>query len=100
MALHFIKKRKANHFQSANDISCLLGQRDGYKNFDSLLRAFAHSSKLRKDFLLICFGGGTFSSVEKKRIATLGLSLQDVIHVCGDDAVARRGRSICVSFFV
>jgi glycosyltransferase involved in cell wall biosynthesis len=82
----FYKKTKNKSFPIRKPYLLFIGQRDGYKNFDILLRAFAHSSKLRKDFLLICFGGGTFSSVERKRIATLGLSLQDVIHVRGDDA--------------
>lgn len=63
-----------------------VGQRGGYKNFDLLLRAFANSPRLRNYFSLICFGGGKFYHFEQKRIVELGLSLQDVIQVYGDDA--------------
>ncbi len=82
----FGKKTNNKSFPIRKPYLLYIGQRGGYKNFDILLRAFAHSSKIRKDFSLICFGGGAFRSVEQKRIVALGLSLQDVIQVHGDDA--------------
>jgi glycosyltransferase involved in cell wall biosynthesis len=62
-----------------------VGQRGGYKNFDLLLRAYAHSPKLGKIFSLICFGGGAFRPAEQMRIKELGLLSQDVMQVSGDD---------------
>jgi len=82
----FNKKTKNKSFQSRKPYLLHVGRRIGYKNFDLLLLAFAHSSKLRKDFSLICFGGGAFRPAEQKRIVALGLSLQDVIQVHDDDA--------------
>lgn len=82
----FDKNTKNKSFLIRKPYLLYIGQRDGYKNFDLLLRAFAGSSKLKKEFSLFCFGGGVFRSVEQKRIAELGLSLQDVIQVSGDDA--------------
>lgn len=62
-----------------------VGKRDGYKNFDALLAAFAASARLRAQFALVAFGGGRFSDAENRRIAGLGLGAGDVIQVGGQD---------------
>lgn len=69
--------------------SCILyvGTRIGYKNFERLLRAYAGSSLLRSKFVLICFGGGKFSSSELALIRSLGISSGSVRHVSGTDGV-------------
>ena len=64
-----------------------VGKRDGYKNFDTLLAAFASSAKLRADFSLLAFGGGGFSEMEHLRIAELGLKSGEVIQAGGQDNV-------------
>jgi glycosyltransferase involved in cell wall biosynthesis len=43
-----------------------VGARGGYKNFECFLRAYASSSWLCNNFDVVCFGGGEFSSDEKK----------------------------------
>jgi len=62
-----------------------VGQRDGYKNFDGLLRAYAASSQLRENFRLMCFGGGSLSRKEQDLIAELGLDPNCVLQRAGDD---------------
>lgn len=52
-----------------------VGARDGYKNFERLVRAYATSEFLKGNFDLACFGGGAFSAdelalFEKWKIAT------------------------------
>jgi glycosyltransferase involved in cell wall biosynthesis len=42
-----------------------VGQRGGYKNFSGLLRALALTERVRKDFDLVCFGGGNFTAEER-----------------------------------
>ncbi len=64
-----------------------VGKREGYKNFDTLLAAFASSAKLRADFSLLAFGGGGFSEKEHLRIAELGLKPGDVFQMGGQDDV-------------
>jgi len=64
-----------------------VGKRGGHKNFEGLVKAYAASEKLRNDFDLICFGGGEFKSKERNLIQQLGLSMERVHHVSGDDAV-------------
>jgi glycosyltransferase involved in cell wall biosynthesis len=61
-----------------------VGKRDGYKNFDALLRAFAHGPSVKTQLKLIAFGGGEFSKQEVEVISSLGV-LGKVINVQGTD---------------
>lgn len=61
-----------------------VGKRDGYKNFDTLLRAFAHGPMMKTQLKLIAFGGGEFSEQEVDVISSLGV-LGKVINVQGTD---------------
>ncbi|MEG4352825.1 glycosyltransferase family 1 protein [Microcoleus sp. LAD1_D3] len=62
-----------------------VGERGGYKNFNTLLQAYAHASQLRNNFHLVCFGGGVFDPQELNQISILGLPEGKVIQVSGDD---------------
>lgn len=55
-----------------------VGERRGYKNFDKVLAAFASSGQLRRNWQLICCGGGAFSSHERRTLSKLGLL--DAVH--------------------
>lgn len=75
-----------------------VGSRDGYKNFSALLRAYASSPLLRGELLLICFGGGSFTSAEKAIIANLGLSEFQVRQISGDDQTLAAGYRNATAF--
>lgn len=62
-----------------------VGERTGYKNFNSILKAFAASKKLKKDFDLIAFGGKAFNFEEKEIISSLRFSENQIRHVVGND---------------
>lgn len=64
-----------------------VGQRFFYKNFNRLLQAYALSARLKRDFKLICFGGGSFSNDEINQIKQLNLEMGNIVHVKGDDDV-------------
>ena len=64
-----------------------VGIRNGYKKFDLLLQAFASSKLLRKEFSIICFGGGKASTNEIKLMKTLNLPSDCVIYRGGDDSI-------------
>jgi glycosyltransferase involved in cell wall biosynthesis len=64
-----------------------IGNRIGYKNFVRLLEAYAASSILRRDFKLVCFGGGVLRQDEQDRIRSLGIPGDRVLHFSGDDRV-------------
>lgn len=62
-----------------------VGKRDGYKNFEGLLRAFAISYRLKSTFDIVCFGGGTFTETELGLMRALGLRSKQFKHVSGSD---------------
>lgn len=64
-----------------------VGARGGYKNFERLLLAFSRSQRLRKDFTLVCFGGGGLSAREEEFIAGIGLRSDQVIQLGGGDDI-------------
>lgn len=60
-----------------------IGKRAGYKNFETLLHAFA-ASELKQQYKLISFGPGKFLDHEKNMIRLLGLE-NKVLHITGSD---------------
>lgn len=62
-----------------------VGYRSGYKNFEGFLRAYAGSAWLCNHFDVVCFGGGAFSSAEKKLFDDLKLADSQLIQVNGND---------------
>lgn len=64
-----------------------VGGRSGYKNFETLLRAYASRSVLTREFDLVAFGGGDFTPRERALIKELGLSDLQVRQIGGDDAI-------------
>ena len=74
---------------SANERPYVLfvGSRGGYKNFESLLRAYAAHPKLQLEFDLVAFGGGAFRNNERVLMRELGIDAGRVRQFGGDDAV-------------
>jgi len=64
-----------------------VGNRAGYKNFQTLLRAYASSPTLNNEYDLIAFGGGAFTIKEKALIAHNGICTDRVKQLGGDDAL-------------
>lgn len=66
-----------------------VGDRGYYKNFFSLLAAFAES-RLFKTHKLVCFGGGKLSDGEQERIKQLRIPNEQIISAGGEDALLAR----------
>jgi glycosyltransferase involved in cell wall biosynthesis len=64
-----------------------VGGRAGYKNFEGLLKAYGARPDLQKNYDLIVFGGGTLTTQESELIKLLGIPVEKIRHVTGDDAV-------------
>lgn len=64
-----------------------VGSRDGYKNFEGLLRAYAAKPELQHAYDLVVFGGGAFNAQEKSLMRALGVSEKNVRQIGGDDSV-------------
>jgi glycosyltransferase involved in cell wall biosynthesis len=62
-----------------------VGQRGGYKDFDTLLRAYAAAPALQRGFLLVSFGDAPFSARERALMRELGIPEERVRHAAGDD---------------
>lgn len=67
-----------------------VGVRGGYKNFQLLVAAYAGSALLKRDFDLVCFGGGALSSEERSHAKELGIPEGRLRQVSGgDEAMAK-----------
>ena len=62
-----------------------VGSREGYKNFNLLVKSLSLSQKLKKSINLISFGGPSFSNEELKIFKDLSFSNNQIIHMRGDD---------------
>lgn len=66
-----------------------VGQRNGYKNFEILLKTYAHSHFLRNSFRIIAFGGGSFTQEEYKLMTALNLNLNSISQISGSDGILK-----------
>lgn len=64
-----------------------VGARSGYKNFKTLLEAFATSKVLKSQFDLICFGSIPFTPQEINLMKLLGIKESSFKQFSGDDGV-------------
>jgi len=64
-----------------------VGNRGDYKNFRRLLDAYAKSDQLRKNFNLVCFGGGNFNNNEVSLFDSYGLDKLNIIYISGNDDI-------------
>ena len=62
-----------------------VGERDGYKNFKALLRAYASSAWLSGNFRIICFGGRPFRADELDLFCELSIKPSQIEQVVGSD---------------
>lgn len=63
-----------------------VGQRGGYKNFKSALRAYAASARLTAEFDFVVFGGPAFNAQELAMMRDLALREGSVVRLGGSDA--------------
>lgn len=64
-----------------------VGSRAVYKNFGTLLRAFAEAAQVRENFRVVCYGGGPFTESEFSMAGSLGLRPESLVHLTGSDDV-------------
>lgn len=64
-----------------------VGLRDGYKNFNNLIRAIGCSTQLKTSFDLVAFGGGVFNASEWALFKELGFRHDQIRQQGGSDEV-------------
>tara|TARA_Y100001970_G_scaffold188729_1_gene229548 strand:- start:32366 stop:33469 length:1104 start_codon:yes stop_codon:yes gene_type:complete len=62
-----------------------VGDRNGYKNFYSLLKAFSLSKRINDNFNLIAFGSKPFNNEEYQQMNDMNIDINKVVHLTGDD---------------
>ncbi|WMP18894.1 glycosyltransferase family 4 protein [Thiothrix lacustris] len=67
-----------------------VGQRDAYKNFTTLLKAYANDLYLRTNYQLICFGGRDFNHNEQKSFENYKLTSNQIIRLEGNDSLLQQ----------
>ncbi len=86
-SFNFGKSVQGNIPKISHPYILYVGFREGYKNSQNLLQAYASSKLLRNNFRLVFFGGKQFSHEELDSINALGLPADKVLQVSGDDSV-------------
>ncbi|MDB3932090.1 glycosyltransferase family 4 protein [Candidatus Pelagibacter sp.] len=81
------KKERPALVETERKFILYVGDRNRYKNFKNLLKAYSNSKLLYENFKLICFGGGPFNHNEKKEIKSLKLSDRNIFQISGNDEV-------------
>ncbi len=64
-----------------------VGNRGGYKNFESLLQAYAAEPLMQREYDLVAFGGGPFNAQELALMHAHGLDERQLRQIAGNDAV-------------
>ena len=64
-----------------------VGTRQGYKNFDAMIKALGRSKLLRENFHLVCFGGGALDAAEWRLIREVGLPPERIYSFSGSDSL-------------
>lgn len=64
-----------------------VGHRGGYKNFETLLQAYAASQDLMSNYDLVVFGGGLWRDTELAHAQALGIDAKRLQNIQGDDSV-------------
>ena len=77
---------KVAEFTNPRPYILFVGSRGGYKNFQSLLKAYAFNNKLSMHYDLVAFGGGQFTDEEIRFIKKYKIST-NVKQIDGDDSL-------------
>lgn len=79
------RQREAESNEMRRPYLLYVGVRGGYKNFKCFLSAFSTSKRLRSEFDILCFGGGSFTVQELRSASDFGLRQDQLIHRSGED---------------
>jgi len=79
------KKKNIKEIQFDKPIILYVGYRGRYKNFTNFIKAYSTSLILTKNFKIVCFGGGEFTTQEKKYFKELNIDKNQILQVSGND---------------
>ncbi|MBF0408685.1 MAG: glycosyltransferase family 4 protein [Candidatus Riflebacteria bacterium] len=79
------KKDATNYNKEKKPVILFVGERRGYKNFETLLRAFGRSDFLKNNYSIVCFGGDKPGQNELSIMAQMNLDTEKVKFLRGND---------------
>ncbi len=79
----------SSNLNISKDFLLYVGSRSKYKNFNLLLNAFSSNEKIKKNFDLICFGGGKFSKNEIENLKKLKIYNNVKLILNNEDAILK-----------
>tara|TARA_Y100000591_G_C21780257_1_gene670604 strand:- start:183 stop:1250 length:1068 start_codon:yes stop_codon:yes gene_type:complete len=82
-----IRASKKNLKSYSKPFLLYVGSRKRYKNFRLLLEAYSKLDKIKKDFDIICFGGGKFLKEEINYIKELSIKIESIQQIEGSDEI-------------
>ena len=66
-----------------------VGSREKYKNFKCLINAYSNSTFLKKNFKIICFGGGSFTKKELDFFYSKKINIKNITAISGNDMLLK-----------
>ncbi len=64
-----------------------VGMREGYKNFERLLKAYIRNNQLHNNYKLVCFGGPKFGRNYYKELMCSKNIENNILHISGSDII-------------
>ena len=84
---NFLKTQSGKKFKLSKPFFLFVGSRKRYKNFKLLLKSYSLDEKIKKNFDIVCFGGGKFIREEINNIKDLKVDLSSMHQVEGSDEI-------------
>ncbi len=75
-----------------------VANRSSYKNFSALLKAYAISPRIKRDFRIVAFGGGRLRPPEFSMMAELEIAVEDIVQISGTDHMLARAYREAAAF--
>jgi glycosyltransferase involved in cell wall biosynthesis len=82
-----LKTQSGKKFKLSKPFFLFVGSRKRYKNFTLLLKSYSLDEKIKKNFDIVCFGGGKFIREEINNIKDLKVDLSSIHQVEGSDEI-------------
>lgn len=80
-----LKQKTFKKFLTDKPFLLYVGSRKRYKNFELLIKSFSLCNRIKKEYDIVCFGGGKFIKEEIENMKNLSINLESVHNVQGSD---------------
>jgi len=82
-----LKLKNFKKFKLSKPFFLYVGSRKRYKNFNLLLKSYTLNERIKKNFDIVCFGGGKLINEEINNIKNLKIDLNSIHQIEGSDEI-------------